>query len=117
MTNKKGADGFSGQSSGEKKYKGKERVYNSSYSCVFFTRCVYVLCETCTSLCTLTRARREDTVAKECEDNEEDGEDHPFVVYSSLGLNAIVHHHVPVLSCQDLQKYMQPKRIYYSSIF
>lgn len=45
----------------------------------------------------------QDTVAKKCEDDEEDGEDHPFVIYSSLGLNAIVHHHVPVFSCQNLQ--------------
>lgn len=44
----------------------------------------------------------QDTVAKECEDNEEDGKDHPFVIHSSLGLNAIIHHHIPVFSSEDL---------------
>jgi len=41
---------------------------------------------------------KKDTVAKECEDNEEYGEDHSFV-HPSLRLNAIIHHHVPILSC------------------
>lgn len=44
----------------------------------------------------------QDTVAKECEDNEEDGKDHSFVIHSSLGLNAIIHHHIPVFSSEDL---------------
>lgn len=42
-----------------------------------------------------------DTVAKKCEDNEEDREGHSFV-NTALRLDAIVHHHVPVLAGQDL---------------
>lgn len=46
----------------------------------------------------------EDTVAKQRQDDEEDGEDHALVVDSSLGLDAVIHHHVPVLTGQDLGK-------------
>src|SRR4029434_2292766 len=45
--------------------------------------------------------QQKDTVAEEGKHDEEDGEDHARV-YTTLGLNAVVHHHVPVLSCQDL---------------
>lgn len=41
---------------------------------------------------------RKDTVAKECEDDEEYGEDHAFF-HPSLRRNPIIHHHVPVLTC------------------
>ena len=43
----------------------------------------------------------EDTVAEECEHDEEDGEDHALVD-PSLRLDPVIHHHVPILSCQDL---------------
>lgn len=52
----------------------------------------------------ITFLMMQDTVAKKCEDNEKDGEDHAFVIYSSLGFNAVVHHHVPVFSCQNLER-------------
>lgn len=42
-----------------------------------------------------------DTVAKQCEYDEEDREGHALVD-SALRLDAIVHHHVPVLTGQDL---------------
>ncbi len=40
---------------------------------------------------------KKDTVAKECKDNEEYGEDHSFV-HPSLSLNAVIHHYIPILS-------------------
>lgn len=52
----------------------------------------------------LMQVGRQDTVAEEREDNEEDGEDHSFVIHSSLGLNAVIHDNIPVFSCQDLQR-------------
>lgn len=42
-----------------------------------------------------------DTVAKKCEYDEEDREGHALV-HSSLRFDAIIHHHVPVLTSQDL---------------
>lgn len=42
-----------------------------------------------------------DTVAKKSEHNEEDRESHALVD-SALRLDAIIHHHVPVLARQDL---------------
>lgn len=65
--------------------------------CVFFTKPKYILRMFVVVLIL------QDTVAKKCEDNEEYGEDHPFVIHSSLGLNAIIHHHVPVFSRQNLK--------------
>lgn len=44
-----------------------------------------------------------DTVAEKREDDEEDGEGHALVD-SALRLDAVVHHHVPVLSGQDLMQ-------------
>lgn len=55
-------------------------------------------------LCTCVRfcfSLPRDTVAKKCEHDEEDGECHALVD-STLRLDAIVHHHVPVLASQDL---------------
>lgn len=75
---------------------GDGATWENHCICVFFTK------ENCDSNIYNLFSIVQDTVAKKCEDDEEDGEDHPFVIYSSLGLNAIVHHHIPVFSCQNL---------------
>lgn len=54
------------------------------------------------SLCVLAFLPSRDTVAKKCEYDEEDREGHALVD-SALRLDAIVHHHVPVLTGQDLK--------------
>lgn len=73
------------------------KTWENTCMCVFFTKTKHILRMFVVVLIL------QDTVAKKCEDNEEDGEDHPFVIHSSLGLNAIIHHHVPVFSCQNLK--------------
>lgn len=46
---------------------------------------------------------KEDTVSKECEDDEVDGGEHA-TPNASLRLDAVVHHSVPVLAGQNLGK-------------
>lgn len=53
------------------------------------------------SACIFSFPRLKDTVAKKREHNEEDREGHALVD-SALRFDAIVHHHVPVLTGQDL---------------
>lgn len=50
----------------------------------------------------LEKMYTEDTVSKECEDDEVDGGEHP-TSDTSLRLYAMVHHSVPVLTCQNLR--------------
>lgn len=80
-----------------RRWKEEMKTWENTCMCVFFTKPKHILCVFVVLL------NLQDTVAKKCEDNEEDGEDHPFVIHSSLGLNAIIHHHVPVFSRQNLK--------------
>ena len=46
----------------------------------------------------------EDVVAGDEEDDEVEAEEHPVRLDAAKGLDAVVHHHVPILARQDLQR-------------
>lgn len=65
------------------------------------TLCVYVCVRACVCVEVIVCDYVKDTVAKKREYDEEHRGDHSLV-NASLRLDPIIHHHIPVLTCEDL---------------